>query len=223
MTSQPLTPAGAAVEDLLPFYAAGVLDAGEMAEVKAALAADPELRRRLALVEEERTETILLNEGIRGPSTRALDRLMAAIEAEPARVPRLSLAERLAAFLHGVTPRQVVWASAAAALLLMLNGAALIGLATRSPEGGFQTASHGQTPVMAGSQFTVIFQPGATAAEIGALLERNGARLVDGPRAGGVFRIAVGERVLTTAERDALVARLRAETGVIRLVAPALP
>ena len=52
------------LEDLLPWHAAGTLDANEAAEVERALAADPELARRFALVREELTETILLNESL---------------------------------------------------------------------------------------------------------------------------------------------------------------
>ena len=55
------------LEELLPWHAAGTLDSDEAAEVERALATDPELARRFALVREELTETILLNEFARRP------------------------------------------------------------------------------------------------------------------------------------------------------------
>ena len=227
MTKQPLSDAGKALEELLPFYAAGVLSQAEMAQIDAVLAVDGELRRRLALVEEEQTEAILLNEGISGPSTHALDRLMAAIDAEPRRGAAASgmmsgLATRLGGWLQALTPRQAAWATATAALVLTLQAGMLVGLMANRDGGGFQTASHGAAPVAAaGAAFTVIFQPDAKASDIAALLERTGARIVDGPRAGGIYRIQVGDRSLDATASAAIANRLRAETTVIRLASPA--
>jgi anti-sigma factor RsiW len=223
MPRQPLTDAGQAVEDLLPFHVAGSLSAAEARQVEAALAADSELRRRLALVEEEMTETILLNEGIAGPSTRALDRLMAGIEAEPARnAPSAGWSARLAGWFHAVTPRQAAWATGAVALVIALQAGALVGLATRQADVAFQTASQGSAaPAAAGAAFTVIFQPEAKAADIAALLERTGVRIVDGPRVGGIYRVVFGDKPLAPSESEAVRARLAAEIALVRMVAPA--
>ena len=49
---------------------------------------DKELARRYALVRQELTETIHLNEMLGIPSPRASEKLFAAIEAEEARAPR---------------------------------------------------------------------------------------------------------------------------------------
>jgi len=224
MAQQPLTAAGQAVEELLPFYATGALSKIEEKQVADALAGDPELRRRLALVEEEQTEVILLNEGIAGPSTRALDRLMAAIEAEPKRaVAGAGFGERLAGWLHALTPRQAVWATSAAALVLMLQAGALIGLMVNRDSGGtFQTASQiGAATAQAGTAFTIMFQPDAKASDIAALMDRTGARIVDGPRAGGIYRIVVGGTNLDDAAAGAIAGRFRAESGLVRLISPA--
>jgi hypothetical protein len=232
MTKQPLSNAGKAVEELLPFYAAGVLSPSELAEIKRILAVDAELRRRLVLIEEEQTEAILLNEGIAGPSTQALDKLMAAISAEPEKPGArfglgAGLAQRLGGWLQALTPRQAAFATAAAALVLAIQAGALVGLMVkRDDTGGFQTASHGAGQVAsqiaaAGSAFTVIFQPDAKAADIAALLERIGARIVDGPRAGGIYRIQVGDKGLDATASAAIVAWLRAEAALVRLVSSA--
>ncbi|MGL4439137.1 MAG: hypothetical protein ACRCUE_07695 [Bosea sp. (in: a-proteobacteria)] len=224
MKRQPLTAAGQAAEELLPFYATGVLSTAEDKLVADALAADPELRRRLALIEEEQTETILLNEGIGGPSTHVLDKLMAAIDAEPKRTgATLGLGQRLAGWLQSLTPQQAVWATAAAVVVVALQAGALVGLVVNRNNGTtFQTASQlGAATAQAGAAFTIIFQPDAKASDIAALLEKNGARIVDGPRAGGIFRIMIGDKSLSEAESAALMTKLRTESTLVRMMSPA--
>jgi len=52
---------------LLPWYAAGTLDAKKAARIEAALAGDPALRASLARVEEERAADIQRNEALDSP------------------------------------------------------------------------------------------------------------------------------------------------------------
>src|SRR6267378_368325 len=90
------------IEALLPWHAAGTLSRRDSARVEEALARDPELARRYELVREELGETIHLNETLGAPSARAMDRLMAAIDAEGARrrAPvSLNLAARIVVFI----------------------------------------------------------------------------------------------------------------------------
>ena len=77
------------IEALLPWYAAGTLDAREADQVEAAVAADAELARRLDLVREEMTEAILLNEALGVPSARVMENLFKAIDKE--RIDRVLL------------------------------------------------------------------------------------------------------------------------------------
>jgi hypothetical protein len=86
------------IERLLPWHAAGTLSRREADLVERALAGDTELAQRYDLVRQELAETIHLNETLGSPSTRAIERLFAAIDAEEARAPRHRLgasAERL--------------------------------------------------------------------------------------------------------------------------------
>jgi anti-sigma-K factor RskA len=76
------------IEALLPWYAAGKLSRRDANRVERALADDRELARQYDLVREELVETIYLNETLGAPSTRAIERLFAAIDAEVARAPR---------------------------------------------------------------------------------------------------------------------------------------
>ena len=70
------------VEVLLPWYAAGTLSQLDAERVEQTLAGDRELAREFELVREECYETIHLNESHGTPSTRAVQKLFAAIEAE---------------------------------------------------------------------------------------------------------------------------------------------
>src|SRR3954471_9205751 len=76
------------IEMLLPWYAAGTLNARDARRVEEALARDPDLARQYAVIREEYAETIGLNESLGAPSVRAMQKLFAAIDAEPGRQPR---------------------------------------------------------------------------------------------------------------------------------------
>src|SRR5438067_11644359 len=109
------------IEALLPWHAAGTLSRGEAERVERALSGDRELARRFDLVREELHETIHLNELLGHPSTRAAERLFAAIEAEGVRAPAgrsFDLAGRVAAFLAALVPRSVAYGAGAAGLVL---------------------------------------------------------------------------------------------------------
>src|SRR3954464_10620848 len=73
------------VELLLPWHAAGTLSRRDAARVEQALANDNELAARYELVREELGEAIRPNEIPGAPSTRAMERLFAKIDAEPVR------------------------------------------------------------------------------------------------------------------------------------------
>ena len=70
------------IELLLPWHAAGTLNARDCLRVDEALARNPELAGRYAAVREEYAETIELNESLGAPSARAIQELFAAIDAE---------------------------------------------------------------------------------------------------------------------------------------------
>src|ERR1700682_2805867 len=73
------------IEMLLPWHAAGTLNPRDARRVDEALASDPELAKQYAVIREEYAETIGLNESLGAPSARAMQKLFAAIDAEPAR------------------------------------------------------------------------------------------------------------------------------------------
>jgi anti-sigma factor RsiW len=75
------------IEALLPWHAAGTLSARDTRRVTDALARDPSLARQYAAIQEEVAETVALNESLGAPSARAMQKLFAAIDAEPALKP----------------------------------------------------------------------------------------------------------------------------------------
>lgn len=214
------------IEALLPWHAAGTLGRREAARVEAALAEDAALKRSYELVREELGETIHLNETLGAPSARAFDKLMAGIEAEsgPARPAQraFSLGEWLAEKLALVSPRTLTLASAAAAVAILLQAGiiATLYLGANGMRGAYETASkHPTTDLGAGSFALVGFKPDATSAAITDFLQANKLAIVDGPRAGGLYRVRLAPAALPEDEAAQVLARLRAG-GIVRFAAP---
>lgn len=139
------------IEALLPWYAAGTLDARDTRRVEDALAHDPDLARQFAVIQDEYAETIHLNESLGAPSGRAMQKLFAAIDAEPAReptgAPARGWSERIGGFFASLSPRTLAWSASVGAVLLLLQ-AGIIGKIMMEQSGGtFGTASYQEAPV----------------------------------------------------------------------------
>src|SRR5262245_8148928 len=130
------------IEELLPWHAAGTLSRRDAQRVEEALARDPELAHRYALVREELGETIHLNESLGAPSARAMEKLVAAIDAEPARrQAALNLGSRMSEFFASLTPRTLALASGAAALAILVQAGFIAGVMLNETKiGGYRTA-----------------------------------------------------------------------------------
>lgn len=100
-------PESGEIESLLPWHAAGTLNAWDMRRVGDALASDGELARQYGVIREEYAETIALNESLGVPSARAMQKLFVAIAAEPPRRRHAArrLSARFAGFLAGLWSR----------------------------------------------------------------------------------------------------------------------
>ena len=215
------------IEEMLPWHAAGTLSRRDAQRVEDALRNDAELARQFALVREEFSETIHLNETLGAPSSRAMERLMAGIEAEsgPARAPRFSLSAWLSETFSAASPRKLAWAGSAAAVISALQ-AGLIGSmvlgdrGTGTPKGGFETASRPATETMTGSFALVGFAPQATAADITKFLDANQLAVVDGPRAGGMYRVRISKTPVAKDEAARIASRLGSESAIVRFIAP---
>lgn len=208
-------------EALLPWRLTGKIAREDAARLEAALQADAGLRARMDLAMEDRAATVALNEALGAPSAAAWDRIAAVVAAEPRRrTPR----ERIAEFVGlGATPNRgrLAWAGAAAALVIVLQSAALLTLAplevARGPSGSYATASASR-PVEAGTQYLVAFAPDARADAIGKFLVERKASVIDGPRA-GMYRLRIAGAALDKAQAADLLREMRADP----LVKAALP
>ena len=215
------------LEELLPWHAAGTLDASEAAEVERALAADPELARRFALVREELTETILLNESLGAPSARAMETLFRAIDQDRKVVRRVaftpSLGARIAEFF---SPRAMAWTAAAAAVIVVLQAGVITRMALQERDGGsapaaFETASAPVTRGLSiGSYALVRFAPQASMADVNQFLDSRNAAIVDGPKPGGLYRVRVAQGSLSRQELGRLVKELEAAKTIVSFAAP---
>ncbi|HKU07400.1 MAG TPA: hypothetical protein VJR30_15125 [Bradyrhizobium sp.] len=209
------------IEMLLPWHAAGTLNARDARRVEEALARDPELAKQYAVIREEFAETIHLNESLGAPSARAMQKLFAAIDGEPARKPSLTsrFSTGIAQFFASLSPRTLAWSATAAALALLLQ-AGVIGTVFLKGE-TYQTASlsgserpapaptrelaKGGTPPRA----LVRFAPDAKMADINALLDNYQAVVVGG--ANGLFRLQFGSKSMSKDEVAGLMSKLRGE------------
>ena len=208
------------IEALLPWYVSGKLDAHSRARVERYVKANPEIRAHLALVRDERDATVTSNEAIPAPGPQALDRLRASIAATPRRQPLSAvLAEignRFTDWIAGLAPPQLALAAAVAALLVMLQAAAIGALVLeRAGAPAYQTAG-GEQNAGEGIELLVGFVDTATIGEIAALLKRLDAVVVDGPRA-GLYRLRLPD--IGDEGRKAAIEALH-QSGVVTIVLP---
>jgi anti-sigma factor RsiW len=216
------------IEMLLPWHAAGTLNARDARRVEEALARDPELSRQFAVIREEYAETIGLNESLGAPSARAMQSLFAAIDAEPERKPAgsVGISRGVARLFAALTPRTLAWSAGLAALVLLAQAGVIGAMLMRSSPGSFQTASlDADGPVTRGLRSEaplralVQFAPDARVADITALLDSYHATIIDAR--GGMFRLQFGKREMAQDEAAALLRRLEAEKIVrVAVAAP---
>ena len=216
------------IEALLPWYAAGTLDAREADQVEAALAADVELSRRLELAREEMAETVLLNESLGAPSPRVMENLFKAIDRERgrSRAPAAGLGGWL---MDLFTPRAFAFAAGAAVIIMALQAGVIAKLVlqdrveARSP---FETASAPPAATRGleiGSFALVRFAPQASMADVTRFLDAHDAVIVDGPRPGGpggLYRVRVARRYVGKEELERLVKEFQSATNVISMAVP---
>jgi hypothetical protein len=214
------------IEMLLPWHAAGTLNARDAKRVEEALASDPDLARQYAAIQEEYAETIGLNESLGAPSAGAMTKLFAAIENEPERKASrsLNIPSRFAGFFAGLSPRTLAWSASFGALALLLQ-AGVIGavLMKNQQPASFQTASLSTDGPITRSlgpeapRALVRFAPDARVADINALLDNYQASIVDAH--GGMFRLQFGTRAMSKEDVAALMNKLKGEKIVNLAVA----
>jgi hypothetical protein len=207
------------IEMLLPWHAAGTLNARDSRRVEEALARDPELAGQYAVIREEYAETIHLNESLGAPSARAMQKLFAAIDAEPARKPHASLnvAARFTGFFATLSPRTLAWSSSLGALALLLQAGVIGTVLMNNRPASFETASLSNDETsyrdigpIAPPRALVRFAPDARVADITVLLDKYQATIIDGAK-GGTFRLQFGNKAMAKDEVSGLLGRLQRE------------
>jgi hypothetical protein len=219
------------IEALLPWHAAGTLNARDARRVDDALAKDPELAKQYAVIQEEYAETIGLNESLGAPSSRAMQKLFAAIDAEPVRSGSTSvgLSARISGFFASLSPRTLAASAAVGALAIMLQAGVIGTVLMQRDTHSFQTASYEAAPsptsapttvtrslapapasVEAPTRLFVRFAPTARVSDITALLDGYQGTIVDNGK-DGLFRLQFGNRVMTKDQIAGLIRRLENE------------
>jgi hypothetical protein len=230
MTTTPNALEREEIEQLLPWHAAGTLSRRDAQRVEQALQSDADLARQYALVREEFSETIHLNETLGAPSSRAMERLFAGIEAErgPERQPRMSVAfsSWLAEQLAGLSPRKLAYAATAAVAVIAIQAGLLGGLYMADRDEGFRGIPSSSTPGPYGTasdpsgSFALIgFNPQATTADVTKFLEMNQLVVVQGPLTGGLYRVRISPAPVPKDEVGEITARLAREGGIVRFIA----
>jgi hypothetical protein len=215
------------MEMLLPWHAAGTLNARDARRVEEALARDPELARQYAAIREELAETIHLNESLGAPSARAMQKLFMAIDREPApnSSGSLHLSARIAGFFASLSPRTLAWSASLGAVALLLQAGVIGAVLMKNQPASYQTASLSlNEPITralgpeAPPRALVRFSPDARVADITALLDNYQASIVDGAK-GGLFRLQFGNKAMTKDEIAGLIGKLQSEKIVNLAVA----
>ncbi|WP_407159771.1 hypothetical protein [Bradyrhizobium sp. STM 3557] len=224
------------IDLLLPWYAAGTLNPSDTKRVEEALAGDPELARQYAAIQREYAETIALNESLGAPSRRAMQKLFAAIDAEPAQAasPSRSIGRRLLGFFESLSPRALALSASFGILVVLAQAGIIAAVMMRGQPATYQTASLnisdrsvsepltraiGPTQLSAASVHALVrFAPDARISDITTLLNNYKATIIDGAK-GGLFTLQLGERPMSKDEASGLIARLQREKIVSLAVA----
>jgi hypothetical protein len=204
------------IEELLPWHAAGTLSRRDAQRVEDALANDPELASRYALVREELGETIRLNETLGAPSARALEKLFAKIDAEPARrqAQSFNLGSRIGEFFASLSPRTLAWSASAAAVAILLQAGLLADIMLKETKTGYETASAPTTDPGVGAFTLIRFAPQASSDDITRFLEANKLSIAAGPMAGGLYKVRVAVTGIPKGELANIVKKLQQDKVV---------
>jgi anti-sigma factor RsiW len=208
------------IEMLLPWYVTGKLDPADLARVEAYLAAHPEVADQVELVRAERDETVAANEALPFPSAALAERVMAQLPSGRRRSPRGALwdgLQQIAGLFAAPTAGAVRWAAVAAAVLIAVQAVA-IGTLVSQRAGTYQAASGGQGGD--GIALLVVFADDAKAMAVTQLLTEIDGSIVDGPKAGGVYKVRLRTEDRSPAAREALVRKLIERRDVVRAVLP---
>jgi anti-sigma factor RsiW len=207
------------IELLMPWYVTGKLDEDDLARVERWLAAHPEDRRLVELARGEADADFAANEAIPLPGRHVLDGLMQTIEADPKR--RMgkaagSLWQRCVGWVGDLEPRTLALAGVTAALLILAQAASIGTLVMQRGTNGYTTASGTKGGEMDSGTFALVsFVPAASAEAITKLLAESGAEIVEGPKAGGLYRVRIASGKLDETAASAALEKLKSRIDLV--------
>lgn len=207
------------VEELLPWYVTGRVSREEARGVEAALKTMPDLAGKLAQVQREREAVARASETVESAPPETLQRLLQQVETTRQwRVPKIE-SHGEGGWLKAAMGHNAVWqtALAAACVAIVALGVQLYNVpAGDNASVGFKVASN--INGADGATLLVTFQPGATAGDIGTLLIGLNAKIVDGPKPGGAFTVALPSSQASDVE--AATSSLLARKDLVAAVLP---
>jgi anti-sigma factor RsiW len=187
---------------LLPWYATGRLESDDAARVEAHIADCPRCRAELKLERRLKAEVADLPSAVDQGWAAMLERLQ-----PPARrAVGWSWFSNRAGGLWRTGRPWIGWAVAAGVGAVLVAGA----LSPRSPMPLAAYHTLATAPAARPGNVVVVFQPGATEAQMRAALMASGARLVDGPTAADAYVLNVPQ-----GQREKALATLRASGPVV--------
>ena len=211
------------IEMLLPWYVTGKLSDTERERVERYLDSHPQARDQLALVQDECEASETINEALGSPRARALDRMLAQIDAAdgPAiqRALRSGIFERVGAWLGAFDTPVLQLAGIAAALVIVVQ-ATVIGALIGGPGGKpqYETATGAPQAAVVGIRLLVAFAGDAKAGDISAFLLASGATIVSGPKGSGLYEIRISGAPGDDVEVERVIAGLKTNPAIIRFV-----
>jgi anti-sigma factor RsiW len=214
------------IRELLPWYAAGSLDAGQMRAVEAALQNDPQLERELKEFRALHTNVRRVSDAEPAFRPTLLDEAHQRIDAyERTRksakdqnffaAMNASIANALEKLFGAWTGMPTYARIAVAGQFAVIAVLGVLLMMQQRIEVVSHTAGGSNEALLAHADMIVAFQPQASAEQIEQLLSGIDAHFVSGPTAQQSYGIALSESKATSIDRA--LATLRKQTDVVRL------
>lgn len=209
------------IEMLLPWYATGKLEDADQRRVDAYLEQHPDMRERLVLAQAEQTENRYLGEAADAGPLADVDNFMAKIaETRPSQETEGGgLLSWISDWFSAPSGPALRWAGAVAAIVIVLQAAALVTLVAPRFAPEYREAGVEQG-VQAGTLVLVRFAEDVPVSEVAMALKDLDMSIVDGPQADGFFKLRIGPENMSAADKAARIAELRSRTDLFAFVTP---
>ncbi len=211
------------IETMLPFYVTGQLDQADAARIDDYLRRHPNVASQLDLIRAERDSTVVANGVFASRPVPNFERVAAMIGTTAAKSARpASPGARPLDWIRRLfdmpAPHSLGWIAAAAAIVILLQSATIGALIVAQYSGTFIGAGG---PGASGPATTAVvrFADGAATAAVADALTGLGVTIVDGPKGGRLFTVRLGPKNMGDAERDRLIAALKARSDLVAFVA----